>query len=267
MKLAKIKAIREWILAWKALALNGWYVLSCALLDIIFFVAYGFLTAPLLENLTTHVLVIGAFLSQKMSAVADRTRPAIIDALFQPPVSRYTWQFIGLLVILAVAVFVLFCIFQGITWYLAGRLDKSKMHWRVFLLNFARVNLLWFGLYFLWQCISTVIDMRRIAIEKVLGQPASGAGIAMAVILVALAYFAIVSYPILNIKKAFSIGTKRFDLLVAGLIVLAQLYIGNVLVKLLARVNLKLAFIVGVIVMLVLLSWSRAYATFVIRRK
>lgn len=267
MKFAKIKAIREWMLAWKALAANGWYVLACALLDIAFFVAYGFIRAPLFENLTNHVIVVGTLLTQKMSSVADRTRPAIIDALFQPPVLRYTLQFIGLLAVLALVIFVLYCIFQGVAWYLAGKLDKSKMHWRVFLTHFARINLLWFGFYFLWQCVSMVFDLRRVAIEKATSQPAPEAGIALMVVLAVLVYFAIISYPSLSIRKAFSMGTRRLYLLAAGFIVLLQFFVGNLVVTQIARFNPKLSFIVGVILMLVLISWSRAYATFVVRRK
>jgi hypothetical protein len=267
MKLNKIKVIREWISAWKAIWANSWYLPASAALDLVFLTLYGFMTAPFFASLTEHVMVIGTLLSEQMREVAGRARPAIIDALFQPPVSRYTWQFFGLLVILAVAVFLIYCVFQGIAWHIAGKVSGSKAHWRQYLLGFARINLLWGALYFLWQCISTMVELRRIAIEKMTNLPAPESGIFMSVLLVVLVYFALASYPILSIKKAFSAGIHRISVLVPAMLIAgAQLYAGDFLVRRLTAVNVKLAFIVSVIVFLVLLAFTRAYVTFVVRR-
>jgi hypothetical protein len=201
-----------------------------------------------------------------MRAVEGRTRPAIIEALFQPPVSKYTWQFLALLLILAIVLFAVFCIFQGIAWMLASRVSGKKMQWRVFLIKFARITLLWAGLYFLWQCLDTIFDLRRIVIEKAMNMPAPGAGIVLSILIGIMIYFAAVSYPLLAVKNAFRVGINKAGVLVpAGVVIAAQLYIGNFITKKVAVFNPKLAFIVGAIILLVLVGWSRLYITRVVR--
>jgi hypothetical protein len=267
MKLAKIKAVKEWIAAWKALAANGWYVGANAALDIIFFVLYGFVTAPLFAKLTEHVIAIGTIAAEQMRSVAGRARPAVIDVLFQQPVSRYTWQFIALIVLLSIVVYVLYCIFQGIAWYLAGRITGSRVYWRNYLLHFARINLLWGGLYLIWQCLSTVFDLRRIAIEKLMNQIAPTSGYFFSVLLGLIIYFAIVSYPILSIRKAFASGLRKIPVLIpAALVIGVQFFAGNFIAKWITGINAKFGFILSVMLLLVLFAWTRAYVTFVVRR-
>lgn len=266
MKMRKTSVFNEWLFAWKLIWKKEWYVPASAVLDVLFLVLYGFMTSQLFDKLTEHVIVIGTLLTEQMRAVADRTRPAVIDALFQPPVSKYTWQFVALLVILAIVIFVLFCVFQGLAWFVAARLTGLRMHWRKYLLVFARISLLWAGLYFFWQVADTVLNLRRIAVEKITGQVISGSGVVMPVLLAILVYFAIVSYALLGIKNAFVVGTKKIMVLLpAVVIVCLQFFICNYLLTRLAEISPKLSFIITVIVLLVLLAWTRAYATFVVR--
>ncbi len=258
--------VKEWIIAWKAVWARGWYLPFSAVLDLLFLVLYGFMTSPVFDKLTEHIIVIGALVSEQMS-VADRARPAVIDALFQEPVSKYTWQFLGLLVLLAIVVFVLYCIIQGVAWLIAGKLVNSKMHWRQYLLCFIRINLVWAGLYFLWQCIDTLLSLRNLVVEKITGQPVISTDVFMIFLLVILFYFALVSYPLLAIKKAFLVGTKKlFFIIPAMIVVVLQFFIANYVVKKLGEISPKFGFIIGVIIVLLLLGWSRAYITFVVRR-
>ncbi len=258
---------KEWITAWKSIWAKGWYLPASAVLDLLFLALYGFMTAPVFDKLTEHIIVIGTLLSGQMGAAADRTRPAIIEALFQPPAGRYVWQFFGLLVLLAIVVFALFCIIQGIAWLIAGMLAGSKMRWRQYLTGFVRINLLWGGLYFLWQCADTILSLRRVAVEKIVGQPAPESGIFMAVLFCILVYFALISYPLLKIRKAFAVGAKKIVLVApAMIVVILQFVAGNYAVKKIAQASPKLGFIAGVILVLLLLAWSRAYITFVVRR-
>ncbi|MEM4253960.1 MAG: hypothetical protein QXR48_01045 [Candidatus Woesearchaeota archaeon] len=263
----KTSIFNEWLFAWKLIWKKGWYVPASAVLDVLFLVLYGFMTSQLFDKLTEHVIVIGTLLTEQMRAVADRTRPAIIDALFQPPVSRYTWQFVALLVILAIVVFVLFCVFQGLAWFIAARLTGSRTHWRKYLLVFARINLLWAGLYFFWQVADTVFNLRRVAVEKITGQIIAGSGIVMQVLLAVLIYFAIVSYALLGIRKAFVVGTRKIIVLLpAVVIVCLQFFICNYFLIRLAEISPKLSFIITAIVLVLLLAWTRAYATIVVRQ-
>lgn len=266
MGLAALPFIREWILSWAALARNKGYALASALVDALFFIAFGFLTGPVFAKLTEHVIIIGTLVSSQMRSAAGRARPAVIDALFQQPVSRYTWQFLGLLALLLVTVFVLYCALHGLNWWLATSVAGKKTHWRDFLLRFARVNALWFALYVAWYCLDTVFDLRRLVVEKLSSQPAQGPAILLTIALVAIGYFAIVSYPLLNVRKAFALGIRAIPTLVpAFLLVAAHALVGNFIVRWLATVNAAAHFIIGIILLLVLLAWARLYIARVVR--
>lgn len=263
----KSAALREWVPSWKAVWAKSWYLPASAVLDIAFFFLYGLMTAPLFSRLSDHVVAIGALVARQIQADAGRARPAVVDALFQPPASQYVWQFIGLLLLLAMVLFFLFCTIQGLAWWIAAIASGWKMHWRKFLTGFARINLLWAGLYFVWVCIGTLLEVRSIAIEKIMGQPAAGAGIVHAVLIGIIAYFALASYPLLSIKKGFVTGVRKILVLAtAGAIIALQLVAGNFLMGKLSLMSAKLSFIISAITLLVLVGWSRAYATRVVRR-
>ncbi len=267
MNLATIIFIREWITAWRLLARHALVAFASGLIDLVFFLAFAFFTTPVFGKLTTHVIIIGSLVSEQMRAPAGRLRPAVIDTLFQEPVRQYTVQFLGLLLLLAVIVFVLFCLFQGMNWWLATSIAGKKQNWRAFLLGFARVNLLWFGLYALWYCADTVFDLRRLMLEKSLGQPAPTASIVLAIILAVLIYFAIISYPLLSIRKAFRAGTRGARVLIpAVLLILVHFLAGNLMTQWIARVNTLAMLVIGAVLLFSLLAWSRVYLARMVQR-
>lgn len=260
MNLASLPVIREWCASWRLLARQKLLVIASGFMDLLFLIAFGFMTTPVYGKLTEHVIIIGALVSQQLRAAAGRMRPAIIDTLFQEPVRGYTWQFLGLLVVLAVVVFVLFWIFQGLAWWLATAVAGKNMRWRAFLTRFARVNVVWFGLFVLWYVLDTVFDLRRIAVEKATGQAATGAGIVLFGVLVLIWYFAIISYPLLRIKQSFVLGTQKAGVLVpAFALVIVHFLAGNLVVRWLAGLSTALMFVVGAILLVVLLAWARVY--------
>ncbi|MEM2915988.1 MAG: hypothetical protein QXT19_01360 [Candidatus Woesearchaeota archaeon] len=262
MKRSKPAFAIEWIHSWKAVFSAKWYLPFSAALDFAFLVLYGFMTAPLLARISEHIIAIGVMLSVQMRVVEGSARPAVANVLFSPPVSRYTLQCVVLLLVLALAVFMLYCIFQGLAWRIAGILSGLKTHWRLFLLRFARINLFWFGLYCLWHCISIALELRSIFI----GAGRTPPGAVMYVILGLVAYFAIISYPLLNLRKAFVSGARNALVLVPAVaIVIAQFFVGNAVLKLVAGISKTAALVMGAIILLMLLAWSRAYITFVVR--
>lgn len=169
---------------------------------------------------------------------------------------------------LVLAVFVLFCVFQGLNWWLATSVIGKKQQWQEFMLRFARVNLLWFGLYVVWYCIDTVFDLRSIVVEKATGQAAGAvAPMVLALVLIVIAYFALLSYPLLSIRKAFSIGIRHAAVLVPGVLLAgAQFLAGNFALRWLATVNATAHFILGAVLLLVLLAWTRIFITRLVQR-
>ncbi len=262
MNWTKYAPVREWINAWKAVFSVKWYLPLSATLDIAFFVLYGFMTSPLLSLLSDHTVAIGMLVSGQLRAAEGGARPAVVSVLFHPPVSKYVMQFIILLVVLVLAVFLLYCVLQGFAWRAAGMLSGLKMHWRAFLLHFARVNILWFALYSLWHFAALALELRGIFIGAGRTQP----GAVMYVLLGLVAYFAVVSYPLLSIRNAFVSGIRNaFVFVPAAAVVLAQFFAGNSVLKVVSVGGRIVLLIAGAIILLVLLAWSRAYIAFVAR--
>ncbi len=262
MNWTKYAFVREWINAWKAVFSAKWYLPLSAALDFAFLVLYGFMTSPLLSLLSDHTVAIGMLVSGQLRAAEGGARPAVISILFNPPVSKYVLQFIILLFLLALAVFLLYCVLQGLAWRAAGLLSGLKMQWRIFLLHFARVNLLWFALYCLWHCTALALELRGVFIGAGRTQP----GAVMYVIFGLAAYFAVVSYPLLSIRGAFVSGVRNaFVLVPAFAIVIVQFFVGNAFLKIIAAAGGIVSLIAGAIVLLLLLAWSRTYITSVVR--
>ncbi len=260
MDLARIVVIREWVASWKTLAHQGLYVIASGLMDFLFLFSFGFLTRPVFDKLTEHVIIIGTLVSEQMRVPAGRVRPAVLDALFLDPARNYTWQFLGLLIVLAVVMFVLFCLFQGMAWWFATSVAGKKTPWRIFLLQFARINLLWFGLYAAWSVVDAIFDVRRLVVEKALGQSAPASGILLGIVLVLLISFAVLSYPLLNIRKAVLLGTRHVQTMVpAFILIIVQFLTGNFLLQWIAQVSKLALFILGTVILVVLLAWSRLY--------
>lgn len=267
MDLAQLPVTKEWWQSWLMLARNKGVALASGLVDVVFFLAFGFLTAPVYDKLTEHVIIIGTLVSEQLRAAAGRARPAVFDVLFQEPVSTYTWQFAGLLVLLAAIVFVLVVVLQGLNWWLAASLANEKQSWRTYLTGFAKVNALWFILFVLWYALDAVVDLRRLVIERTTGQPAAGASIALWVVLAAIAYFALASYPSVSIRKAFAAGTRKAVVLVPAMLAVAAHFLaGNLVLQGIALLSRTAMLVIGVVLLLGLLSWARLYICLVLRR-
>jgi hypothetical protein len=289
--LSQLPLIKEWTLSWLVLARNKGYVLASALLDIVFlflagmpfiydwFSAFvhsfniislprpGFIPALFFDQLQNHIGIIFKLTAEQMHEAAGRARPAVLDTLFQPPVSAYTWQFLGMFVLVVFFVFLLFSIIQGLAWWMATNAAGTRSNARSFVLRFAKLNLLWFALYFLWQCLDNLFDLRDVVIEKASGSPSFTGDIVFSVILVALVYFALLSYPVLSARTALKTGTRKlYVLLPAVLFMAVHVLAGNAVVKWLAPLSAPVAFVLGAVILLVLLAWTRVYVALVMKR-
>jgi hypothetical protein len=260
MNFAKNSVVRNWIESWKVLWLQKWYPLVSGIIDLFFLVAFGFFTGPVFDALSRHIIIIGSLVSGALQTPAGRARPAVMGVLFQEPARQFTMQFLGLLAVLGVVVFVLYCLFQGLNWYLAKTLIGKPGKWRTFLLRFTKINVLWFLLYAIWYVVDAVFDLRRLAIEKATGQTASGAGIALLAVIAIMIYFALVSYPLMSVRAGFVLGIRRFAVLVPAFVLIAvQFLAANRLLAWLAPISRTTVFVLGAIFLFVLFAWTRVF--------
>jgi hypothetical protein len=195
-----------------------------------------------------------------LQAPAGRVRPAGVDTLFQAPVREYTMQFLGLLAVLAVCIFVLWWLLQGTNWWLAASLAGRTSSWKQYILGFGRVNILWFVIFGALHVLDVIFDLRRLVIEKAIGESAATAGNVLLVFAVIAVYFALLSYPLLSIRKAVSSGFHGAKLFVPAFLMVAVHFLaGNFIVNVLARVNATLMFVLGAVILFSLFAWARVY--------
>jgi hypothetical protein len=284
--LADLPLIREWLESWKLLSRNALSVLASGLVDVVFlfliglpfifdllgFVVHnfrilslpqpGFLPSLFFTGLVLQNLYVT--LNQQIAALAGRERPAVIDLLFQQPTSAFTWKFLLLFVAMVAVVWMFFALLRGTSWWIAASIAGRKHRMRSYLKRFAGVSAAWFLVLFLWQVIDSVLDIRNIALKAATGQEAGG-GIIMTLLLAGIVYFAAISFVTLNVRSAFIAGTKNAArVLPAFFFVIIHFLAGNLVVGKLAAVSAVLSFIIGALLLLVLLVWSRVYLTLVL---
>jgi hypothetical protein len=288
--LADLPLIREWLESWKLLCRNLLAVLASGLVDVVFLFLIGlpfifdllglvvhnfrilslpqpgFLPSLFFTGLTNTLQNLYVTLNQQIAALAGRARPAIIDLLFQQPTSAFTWKFLALFVAMIIVVWLFFALLRGTSWWIAASIAGRTQKARSYLKRFAGVSSVWFGLLLLWQVADSVLDIRNIALKAATGQEAGG-GILMIVLLAAIVYFATISYVTLHVRSAFIVGAKKVaGVLPAFVFVIIHFLAGNLVVGKLAAVSAMLSFIIGALLLLILLAWSRVYLTLVLEK-
>jgi len=167
--------------------------------------------------------------------------------------------------------YALYCIFQGLVWFIAHKILKEKTNFKEYIKRFFAVNILW--------CVSFVIIayfyVRAVIYTQVLRSPSNiqTVSIFSVILLIILSYFALISYVLIkkygfvdSIKKSFSLAIKEFAtiapmyvLLVLGFAVI------DVLLRLLFMVNVTLMVIIGIILMFPFIAYARLVIISVIK--
>jgi hypothetical protein len=202
--------LSEWIDSWGLLWRKKWVVPLSGIFDIAFLVAFGLFTGPVFDALARHAIIIGSLVSHGLRNPAGN--------VFEGPAGHYVLQFFCLLAVLGIVVFAVYCIFQGLAWHVARTAAGRKESWRFFLLQFARINIIWFVLFAAWWVVAVLLDLRRIFVEKISGQPAGIAVSAWLAVLLVLFYFAIISYDVMGLRPGFVLGFRKAFILVPAVL-------------------------------------------------
>jgi len=247
-----------------ALNKNKPLLLFGSLVDMVFFIIYGFLTSPFFFTIVTNVNTIGTIIQQR---AIDFTRsaannPSIINLLFTDPTLKgLTQELLLAYLLLGLLTYVLYVAFQGFNWNLARVINGHKKELGKYFKGFWKVNIVWFLLFVVYHFMDLIASLRQtVASGSVVLSPTNTLGIIAKVFLVIVVYFALISYNTLSVKSAFRDGFKKAKVYLPKYIVIALVFILiNYIIIIIP--DLITSFIVGIVLFLPSLTWARTYLT------
>jgi len=167
------------------------------------------------------------------------------------------------ILVLAVLIYLLYCIFQGTSWFIAHKILKEKTNFKDYIKRFFAVNILWHIAF----VIIAYFYVRALIFTNVL-KISSNFGtvrIFSLIILIILSYFAFISYVLIkkhkfieSIKKSFSFGIKEFSTIVPMYVLLILGFaLIDVLLRLLFMISTTLMIVVGIVLIFPIIVYAR----------
>lgn len=229
--ISKQKSVHSFLTALEHIKNHPGLLLLAAFIDALFFVFYGFLTGPVSDKIIEQSVMISNELSKQWAA---GLKTGLLKLLVMDPAKQYTGKLLMYLALLFLIGYVIYCIFQAITWTIALRISGHKQRYLSYLRGFFRMNITWFALYILYRLLDIVIDLRFVLVKTF--EPAAinilGGLLETAMVIALLA--AIASYPTLRGKTIFK--TRIVDTLlfaaISVIIILNAQFFTNQLSKL-----------------------------------
>lgn len=265
MKFRSQILITEFIDSFNAIRKNPLYFIASLVIDFfflfIFFVVYYFFFENIMNKVISLLMLTGKSLqglTQTDITLNVLSNQQQMNSLI---ISIGFWIF-GL----AVLTYVIYCIFQGINWFIAHKMFKIKIKPAEYMKMFFSVNLVWYAVVM----IISYFYVKAVIYTQVLRSPSNlGTVSIISLILVAvICYFAFISYVLIkkhgfidSIKKSFSLGIKEF-LTIASMYIL--LILGFVLIDFILKLIFMISTILMIIVGMILIFPAIAYARLVI---
>lgn len=264
MKNKELSILRQ---AFRIALKNKKWVLLSSLMDLLFFFAYGFATAPIYRKLVEYINVIGSFAGEAIQTATRESR-SMSTILLDPAIKSYFYDMVWLLIILLITVYVLYCLFQAFNWKIALQLTGKKIKYLDYLKKFAMINIIWFVLFVAYYLLGFAIDIRKAIISAVMQiSPSSMLNILLTFFLIIIAYFAVISYVKISLKKSFFIGKSKIRQLLPSILIIAiYILVLNIILALLTQVNVILAIVLGLILFIPAITLARIYISLIIQK-
>lgn len=184
---------------------NPLLFISIAVLDMLFFFAYGFFTFPITEKIVEH----GVMISNEISLQLAQKQTGIFGYLFSPEVMPILTKLLMLMAMLFIVIYIIYVIFQGTTWWITKKITQQKIPYFKYFIKFAAINAIWIGCYAVYKLLDTIISVRHAVILKLMPGTINIAGYMILGLFIITTIIAVFSYPMLKIKQIFTIPIKK----------------------------------------------------------
>lgn len=217
--------------------------LSIALIDALFFIAYGFFSAPLTSQLAKQA-------TQLADNIAATGLTNILGQLSQPANLPHTQHILFLLIALLIVAYLTYTLFQGTSWWVAAKIAKKKQAYTNYLARFAVLNLLWIALFAAYRGLDILAQMRHVIIQQLIPTAPNLPSILLHALFFIIAVAAVESYATL---KFFAIFTVPFRATLSLAILLALIVLLN-----LAPIDALTTFL-STLALFLLLAFTKLY--------
>jgi hypothetical protein len=243
-------------------------------IDVLFFIMYGFLTAPLFRKLIEYVIIIGTEISQNAASIARGENPTLGSMIAgSPEMTQYFRNMMLVYLLLAIVIYIIYVFFHGTAWKISSDIAGRKIRFYEYLKEFAVVNIFWIILLVVYHLLSLYSDLSDAAARSMQAEPGNVFWIIIAVLYVTTFYFAAISYALIGkvkkgkVKKAFAIGTKNAkQVLPAYLLVLLVFFVLRFVLNEIAEFDFWIMLIIGLFTMIPAFTWARVYFTMVVEK-
>lgn len=241
-----------------------------AFCDIMFFFVYGFVTAPLFNKIVDYVIIIGSIISENVGIITSGTNPSLTSILMENTEIRALFNnLIWIYILLAIVIYMVYTFFQGIAWKMSRDIAEKKDGMYRFMKEFAILNIFWLVLFSIYHLLSLLSDIRMSALKTLQSQTTSAFSVFVTILLIAIVYFAFISYTLIEkktkenkIKAGFSMGIKKIRQIFPAFAVIAVVFLLlNFILKAASAVSFNIMIIVGVMTVIPAMTWARVYLT------
>jgi len=262
MKLKKKILIKGFVDSYKAIRKNPSYVAVPFFIDLlflfVFFIAYNFFLGNIMNKVISLLMLTGKALqglTQTDISLNVLSNQQQMNSLI---ISIGFWIF-GLVILS----YLLYCIFQGLVWFIAHKMFKIKTRPADYIKRFFAVNLVWY----LMVVIIGYFYVKAVIYTQVLRTPSNleTVNIFSTILLIVICYFAFVSYALIkkygfidSIKKSFSLATKEFSTIASMYILfILAFFLIDIILKLIFMISTALMIIVGIILIFPVIAYMR----------
>ncbi len=266
-----VKKFRETI---EQMLTNKLYIIQPGIFDILLVFIYGFITQPIWVKVLEQIQAI-AYVAQNQPRAISQNIPTegIVGAFAGDVTVYYLRNFLILLLILAIITYFVYCFFQGIAWYFAKRQGRKETIFYKYLRQFFRINVLWFILFLIYYTINVVYGY--IAQRAIRFNQATNVSLVfwtLMIFLILIAYFAFISYGLIGnyrdriiYNKSFVMGVTKVHIILPMFLIIIGIFITiNYILKFAALANNWFAIILGFILTIPALAFTRLYLVKVI---
>ena len=224
-------------------------MLVAILCDIGFFFAYGFLSAPLIEALIEQSVLVAGGIGQLLRA---QQFGSFFELLFDSSVRNHSLALLGIMAALGGLAYVLYVVFEGTSWYSVWSIvHQGKGSWTSYVKSFAKVNLVWFSIYYVYFGITTILDVRGAVISSLTKEAASTSvqGLLLGLVLVCLSA-ALPSYVCGSVRSAIKVVQSHpLEFILAWGVILVVLFASQFVIDLFARLDPAIGILSGILLL------------------
>ncbi|MBI1969638.1 hypothetical protein HYS48_02995 [Candidatus Woesearchaeota archaeon] len=241
------------------------------LTDILFFLAYGFFSAPLYLKIYEYSEVLfGELAVSSPGLLTSYAAGESFGVLLRqnPALQAIFWKLIALYVLTFLVLYAVYCLFQGFAWRMAFAV-LEEIPLQQFLKQFFFANILWMLFYILYHFLSLLVLYQSTVAERYASEQPIFLQGSLLVYAFLLSYFAFLSYCFIGREKgrilwkhAFALGWKQGRKLFPYVLVLVLAFLLlNFFFLGLTRAGLqeKVRIAIGILVVIPALTWGRVY--------